>query len=65
MAAARWLDALWPERMPHMVEVMKCVRFGLLAPWQLVELKRNVDVKDIEQFVEPLPVKKIIDDALS
>lgn len=65
MSAARWLESLWPQRMPHILQVMKCVRFGLMAPWQLVELKRNVDVSEIQRFIEPLPVQKMIDDALS
>lgn len=65
MSAARWLESRWPQRTDNMLEVMKCVRFGLMAPWQLVELKRNVDVKEIQQFVEAAPVQKMIDDALS
>lgn len=65
MSAARWLDAQWSERMVHLLEVMKCVRFGLMAPWQLVELKRNVDVREIQRFVESDAVQKMVDDALS
>lgn len=65
MSAARWLESRWPERMAHLLTVMKCVRFGLMAPWQLVELKRNVDVKEIQRFVEAPQVQRMIDDALS
>lgn len=65
MAATRWLDWDWPDRQRHLLAVMRCVRFGLMTPWQLVELKRNVDVREIRQFVECAEVQKMVDDALS
>lgn len=65
MSAARWLDHCWPERQAHLQDVMQCVRFGLMAPWQLIEMKRNVDIKEIQRFVDSTQVQSMIDDALS
>lgn len=65
MAAIRWLDWRWDERRDDLLAVMRCVRFGLMTPWQLVELKRNVDVQEIRRFVECAGVQKMVDDAMS
>ncbi|XP_037920056.1 uncharacterized protein LOC119657284 isoform X2 [Hermetia illucens] len=65
MAAVRWLNFNWADREQYMLEVMGCVRFGLMTPWQLVELRRNSDSPEIQRVVESGAVQKMIDDGLS
>lgn len=65
MSAARWLDYKWNDRKLYLLDAMKCVRFGLMTPWQLVELKRNANDKEIQRLVECPEVQQMIDDALS
>jgi BTB And C-terminal Kelch/BTB/POZ domain len=42
-AAVRWLFHDWSNRKQHLLDIMKCVRFGLMTSWQLTELQRNCD----------------------
>lgn len=65
MSAVRWLLFNWEEREKYLLDVMKCVRFGLMTPWQLVELRRNSDCPEIKKVVEFPEVQKMIDDGLS
>lgn len=65
MSAARWLDYDWPLRKRYLLDVMNCVRFGLITPWQLIELKQNADSPEIQRLVDFPQVQKMIDDALS
>jgi BTB And C-terminal Kelch/BTB/POZ domain/Domain of unknown function (DUF4734) len=51
-AAVRWLYHDWADRKRHMLDIMKCVRFGLMTSWQLTELQRNCDSARLKMVIE-------------
>lgn len=65
MSAVRWLSNDWNTREKYLLDVMKCVRFGLMIPCQLVELKRNSDCDEVQRVVQVPEVQKMVDDGLS
>lgn len=65
MSAVRWLMHDWNERKQHMLEVLKCVRFGLIAPWQLVDVKRNPENPEFMELMSYPEVQKMVDDGLA
>ncbi|XP_059057175.1 uncharacterized protein LOC131850828 [Achroia grisella] len=65
MAGVRWLYANWPSRHRYAVEMMRCVRFGLISPWQLVDIKRNPDNAEILEIVNKPEVQQMVDDGLA
>ncbi|XP_050304340.1 uncharacterized protein LOC126741912 [Anthonomus grandis grandis] len=65
MSAVRWLKHDWQERDKHKYDVLTCVRFGNIAPWQLVDIKRNPENPDFLQLATDQKICKMIDDGLS
>ncbi|GBP42881.1 Kelch-like protein 17 [Eumeta japonica] len=65
MAGVRWLYGDWNSRREHVADVMRCVRFGLISPWQLVDLKRNPENAEILEIVNTPEVQEMIDDGLA
>ncbi|PZC81744.1 hypothetical protein B5X24_HaOG212187 [Helicoverpa armigera] len=65
MAGVRWLYGDWSARRRFSVEVMRCVRFGLISPWQLVDIKRNPDNAEILEIVNEPEVQQMVDDGLA
>ncbi|KAM0731128.1 Kelch-like protein 26 [Formica fusca] len=65
MSAVRWLMHDWNERKQYMLEVLKCVRFGLIAPWQLVDVKRNPENPEFMELMVYPEVQKMVDDGLA
>ncbi|XP_026724594.1 uncharacterized protein LOC113491689 isoform X3 [Trichoplusia ni] len=65
MAGVRWLYGDWANRRPLAVDVMRCVRFGLISPWQLVDIKRNPDNAEILDIVNEPEVQQMVDDGLA
>ncbi|CAG9783879.1 unnamed protein product [Diatraea saccharalis] len=65
MAGVRWLCADWSNRRQLAVDVMRCVRFGLISPWQLVDIKRNPDNGEILEIVNEPEVQQMVDDGLA
>ncbi|KOX71326.1 Beta-scruin [Melipona quadrifasciata] len=65
MSAVRWLMHDWVNRKQHMLEVLKCVRFGLIAPWQLVDVKRNPENPEFMELMSSPEVQKMVDDGLA
>lgn len=65
MAGVRWLYGNWPTRRRLVVDVMKCIRFGLISPWQLVDIKRNPDNAEILEIVNEPEVQQMVDDGLA
>ncbi|XP_067210524.1 uncharacterized protein [Linepithema humile] len=65
MSAVRWLMHDWNERKQYMLEVLKCVRFGLIAPWQLVDVKRNPENPEFMELMSYPEVQKMVDDGLA
>lgn len=65
MAGVRWLYGDWSARRQYAVDVMRCVRFGLISPWQLVDIKRNPDNAEILEIVNEPEVQQMVDDGLA
>ncbi|XP_011864766.1 PREDICTED: uncharacterized protein LOC105560338 [Vollenhovia emeryi] len=65
MSAVRWLMHDWNERKKYMLQVLKCVRFGLIAPWQLVDVKRNPENPEFMELMSYPEVQKMVDDGLA
>ncbi|KAL0894052.1 hypothetical protein ABMA27_014112 [Loxostege sticticalis] len=65
MAGVRWLYADWASRRHLAVDVMRCVRFGLISPWQLVDIKRNPDNAEVLEIVNEPEVQQMVDDGLA
>ncbi|XP_015434239.1 PREDICTED: uncharacterized protein LOC107190037 [Dufourea novaeangliae] len=65
MSAVRWLMHDWENRKHHLMDVMKCVRFGLIAPWQLVDVKRNPENPEFMELMSYPEVQKMVDDGLA
>ncbi|XP_020293902.1 uncharacterized protein LOC109859768 isoform X2 [Pseudomyrmex gracilis] len=65
MSAVRWLMHDWDGRKQFMLEVLKCVRFGLIAPWQLVDVKRNPENPEFMELMSYPEVQKMVDDGLA
>ncbi|XP_015176367.1 PREDICTED: uncharacterized protein LOC107066343 [Polistes dominula] len=65
MSAVRWLMHDWEYRKKYMLEVLKCVRFGLIAPWQLVDVKRNPENPEFIELMSYPEVQKMVDDGLA
>ncbi|CAF4938027.1 unnamed protein product [Pieris macdunnoughi] len=65
MAGVRWLYGDWTSRKRFATDVMRCVRFGLISPWQLVDIKRNPDNAEILEIVNEPDVQQLVDDGLA
>ncbi|CAK1545255.1 unnamed protein product [Leptosia nina] len=65
MAGVRWLYGDWNTRKRFTIDVMKCVRFGLISPWQLVDIKRNPDNAEILEIVNEPQIQQMVDDGLA
>lgn len=65
MSAVRWLMHDWENRKKTMLDVLKCVRFGLIAPWQLVDVKRNPENPEFMELMSCPEVQKMVDDGLA
>lgn len=65
MSAARWLNYDWNERSKYLLDLMKCVRFGLIAPIQLVALHDTNDSEEISKIVSNSEVRKMINNGLA
>ncbi|XP_046596989.1 uncharacterized protein LOC124294665 [Neodiprion lecontei] len=65
MSAVRWLMHDWEGRRQHLLEVLKCVRFGLIAPWQLVDVKRNPENPEFMELMSYPEIQKMVDDGLA
>lgn len=65
MAGVRWLYGDWKHRCALAAEVMRCVRFGLISPWQLVDIKRNPENTEILDIVSEPEIQQMVDDGLA
>lgn len=59
MAAVRWLAHDWIGRQGQLLDVMKCVRFLLMTPLQLIELG-NDRAEEMQQVVQNQDIKDMI-----
>ncbi|XP_031349993.1 uncharacterized protein LOC116175822 isoform X2 [Photinus pyralis] len=65
MSAIRWLKYKWEEREEDVLDIMGCVRFGNISPWQLVDIKRNPENPEFLRLTSIPEICKMIDDGLA
>ncbi|XP_050512939.1 uncharacterized protein LOC126888626 [Diabrotica virgifera virgifera] len=65
MSAVRWLKHDWANRDRYKYDLLDCVRFGNIAPWQLVDIKRNPENPDFLELAKDPRICKMIDDGLA
>lgn len=61
MSAVRWLQADWNTRKQHVVQVMQCVRFGLMSPFHLVQIRQS---SEFTQMTTLPGVQKLITEGM-
>ncbi|KAK9503683.1 hypothetical protein O3M35_010192 [Rhynocoris fuscipes] len=64
-SAIRWLLHDWPTRSYHANRVMNQIRFALLKPSQLIDLKRCPDSPMIKFITNGKDILKLIDDGIA
>ena len=65
MSAVRWLMYDWDYREKFIAEVMGCVRFGLIAPQQLVDIRRNPENPEFVEIASSPQIQQFIEDGLA
>ncbi|CAH2006210.1 unnamed protein product [Acanthoscelides obtectus] len=65
MSGVRWLKHNWHDRSEYTHAILECVRFGNIAPWQLVDIKRNPENPDFMELAQDPKICKMIDDGLA
>lgn len=60
----RWLFHDYENRKIDLVKVMKCVRFGLIPPWHLVEFERDTNCHEIRTVMQDPDVHKMVTNGL-
>ncbi|GLH00303.1 Beta-scruin [Gryllus bimaculatus] len=65
MSAVRWLMHDWERRKLYLCDIMKCIRFGWIAPWQLVDIRRNPENPEFMRVTSQPDVQQLIEDGLS
>lgn len=65
LSAVRWLNFDWDKRNEYMLDIIKCVRFGLMAPWQLIEFFSDSCPPEIRKIVENSEVRKMVENGIS
>lgn len=63
-SALKWLNHNWEDREEYAMDVMKCVRFTLMAPWELTELRKNNKSLEVQKITIIRGVLEMIDKAL-
>lgn len=65
MSAVRWLLGDWESRRKYVTEVMSSIRFGLIPPCQLVDIRRNPANKEFLLVTQDEKVSHMIEDGLA
>ncbi|XP_069703946.1 uncharacterized protein [Periplaneta americana] len=65
MSAVRWLMHDWKRRQKHLIEVMTCIRFGLCAPWQLIDIQRNPENPEFVELMSNADVQKLVEEGVA
>lgn len=62
-SALKWLDHNWEDRKGNAIELMGCVRFSLMLPWELTDLRTNNKSLVVQKVTEIPEVLEMIDTA--
>ncbi|CAH1401518.1 unnamed protein product [Nezara viridula] len=65
MSAAKWLLENWDERKKHLPRVMTCVRFGLMNPPELIDIRKNPESPEFLRITEDTRIQKFIEDGMA
>jgi hypothetical protein len=65
MSVVGWLVYDWQHRNTNVNNVMACIQFGHLAPWQLIAIQCNPTNPEFIQVTSFTEVKKLIEDGLA
>ncbi|XP_014280992.1 uncharacterized protein [Halyomorpha halys] len=65
MSAAKWLLENWDERKKHLPRVMTCVRFGLMHPPELIDIRKNPESPEFLRLTEDIRIQKFIEDGMA
>lgn len=63
-SALKWLSHNWEEREEYVMDVMKCIRFTLMSPWELIELRKDNKSLVVQKITIITEVLEMIDKAL-
>ena len=61
--AIRWLDHDFPVREKFLIALFKCIRFGLLVPWMLIEFKKYPE--ELNHIFGRKEILELVDEAIS
>lgn len=64
-SCVRWLMYDWDSRQEYVERVMQCVRFGLIEPRSLVDIKRNPKNPELMEIMKDPRVNAMREDGLS
>lgn len=64
-SAARWLLHDWGERKFHLLDLMRLVRFGLIAPWRIVEFRMNKNMRKLTEILKNDELQSMLESSLS
>lgn len=64
-SAMTWLNDNWDDREKYVLDVMKCVRFNLMSPWELTELRNDNKSLEVQKIAKITGVLEMIDSALA
>lgn len=65
MSAAKWLLENWDERKKYLPRVMTCVRFGLMNPPELIDIRKNPESPEFLRITEDTRIQKFIEDGMA
>lgn len=63
-SALTWLFNNWTEREVFVLDVMNCVRFNLMTPWELSEIRNNNKSYEVRKITKITEILEMIDEAL-
>jgi hypothetical protein len=64
-AAAHWLLHDWNGRKRHVLDVMECIRFGLIDSTRIVIMRRNEDTGQLREVLKSKELQNALKEALN
>lgn len=64
-SALTWLFNNWEEREVYVFDIMNCVRFNLMTPWELSEIRNDNKSIEVRKITKITGILEIIDEALT
>ncbi|XP_054286694.1 uncharacterized protein LOC129002709 [Macrosteles quadrilineatus] len=65
MSGVRWLLHDWEHRKVYAIEIMACVRFGLMSPKVLLSIRKHKGSPEFQPIINIPDVGRMVDDGLS